>query len=260
MIRSFALLLLAMPFVSENASADGAPSAEPSTVAAPTPEKPNVMWIDDEDEETSIRKGMGLDGYEVTYKDADRTPINFQQFSAGLAAGRTFSALKDTDKKVAMLALEPENEAPPGQTSPTDAVKVGDTLPAFNLQDLHGRNIDTATLKGRPTLLSFHFAECVPCIAEIPMLNTFARDNPEFNLFAVTFDDTATATKFASEHDYDWPILANAQAFIDTLGVKVYPSMLLIDADGSIRAMETGTDRFTDETRLRDWTGTALAP
>lgn len=258
MIRSLALLL-ALPFALDSAIAHDA-SAEPPVAAASTPANPHVTWIVDDSEETSIRTGMGLDGYEVRYKDADGASINFQQFSAGLAAGRTFSSMKDTDRKIAVLALEAKGEAPPGPASQSRAVKVGDRLPAFTLEDLQGREVDIARLEGRPTLLSFHFADCVPCIAEIPMLNAFARSNPGFDVFAVTFDDTATATKFAGEHGYDWPILANAQAFIDAVGVKVYPSMLLVDASGTVRAMESGTTRFTDEAGLHDWVAGALVP
>ncbi|MBB5207831.1 redoxin family protein [Chiayiivirga flava] len=96
------------------------------------------------------------------------------------------------------------------------------------------------------------------CIAEIPTLNAFARSNPQFNVFAVTFDDMATATTFATAHGYDWPILADAQDFIDTLGIKVYPSMMLVDAAGIVRAFETGSERLTDDVQLRDWAQAAL--
>jgi len=258
MIRSFAILLLAMPFVLDNAAAHDATPVEPST-ATPTSAKPQVMWIDDESEESSIRKGMGLDGYDVTYKDADGTPINFQQFSAGLAAQRSISITKNTNEKVAVLELGPEGEALAEPTSPAYTVKIGAALPAFVLHDLNGKPIETAARRGRPTLLSFYFSECVPCIREIPMLNAFAESKPDIELFAITFDDVANARTFATKYAFAWPILADAQAFIDAIGISTYPTFILVDAEGKLRAIERMSEQLSDAAQLALWVDASLS-
>lgn len=238
---------------------DAAPDGDtpPGDATPPGAERPTVLWIDEETLEPAMWKGMGLDGYTVAYRNTDGTPLSFQQFSAALATGRSFDITKNPTGKTAVLTLGIERGTPP-DAPVTNSVGPGDALPAFKLQTLDGRSIDNASLDGRPTLLSFHFAECVPCIAEIPMLNAFARGNPDFNVFAVTFDDAATSTAFATAHGYDWPILADAQDFIDTLGIRVYPTMLLVDATGIVRARESGSERLTDDIRLREWARDAL--
>ena len=48
-------------------------------------------------------------------------------------------------------------------------------LPPFELRDLAGKPVNAASLKGKPTLINFYFAECVPCILEVGPLNQFRR-------------------------------------------------------------------------------------
>lgn len=210
-------------------------------------------------EEASIRSGMGLDGYALTYKEADGTVLNFDQFSAGLATGRAFSILKDTDSKRAVLALDAADASRELRAAP-GAIKPGMALPSYLGRDLAGRAFDSASLRGQATLLSFHFADCVPCIAEVPMLNAIADANPALRVHAVTFDDATTAQGFVDQHGFDWPVLPDAQAFIDAMGVKVYPTLVLVDAGGVVRALAPGALEITDESTLQAWIDRTLAP
>ena len=47
-------------------------------------------------------------------------------------------------------------------------------MPPFDLRDLAGKRVTAASLKGKPTLINFYFAQCVPCILEVGPLNGFA--------------------------------------------------------------------------------------
>jgi len=40
-------------------------------------------------------------------------------------------------------------------------------MPPFDLRDLAGKRITAASLKGKPTLVSFFFSTCMPCILEV---------------------------------------------------------------------------------------------
>ena len=40
-------------------------------------------------------------------------------------------------------------------------------IPPFDLKDLAGKRVTSASLKGKPTLVSFFFSTCVPCILEV---------------------------------------------------------------------------------------------
>lgn len=208
--------------------------------------------------EASIRNGMGLEDYTLSYKNTDGTVLNFEQFSAGLTAGRSFSILKDSDRKRAVLSLDAVGASHEPQSSP-NAIRLGATLPPYTGRDLAGLTFDSASLRGHVTLLDFYFADCVPCIAEVPMLNAIAETNPDLRVHAVTFEDRTLAQGFVDQHGFDWPVLPDAQGFIDAIGVRVYPTLLLLDADGIVRGVATGADQLTDVDALQAWIDNRLA-
>lgn len=222
--------------------------------------QPGVIRINEEEGERAFSEGLGIQGYATSYTSADGDMIDFASFSARIAEGHEFSITKDAKQKRAVLALGTRHEesavSTPNPAMSGDATRA---LPDFTLSTTDGRVVSNATLNGGTTLLSFYFAECLPCIREIPMLNDFARNNPQMNLFAVTFDDLATTTRFQAEHGLDWSILPDAQAFIDSVGIKTYPTMVLVDARGTIRASHSGVQRLTDEKQLKAWVDESLA-
>ena len=76
------------------------------------------------------------------------------------------------------------------------ALKAGAAFPAFALKTTAGVPVAGDVLSGRLTLLNFFFADCSRCIAEVPTLNAYARQHPEVQVLAVTFDDAEIAKKF----------------------------------------------------------------
>jgi cytochrome oxidase Cu insertion factor (SCO1/SenC/PrrC family) len=113
-------------------------------------------------------------------------------------------------------------------------------LPEFDLRDLQGRRVSTASLKGKPTLINFYFATCVPCIREVEPLNEFAAARPGMNFLAVTFDDRETARKFIDRYGFRWRVVADARELIDRIRVKNYPMVALFDAQGRLLGTKTG--------------------
>jgi peroxiredoxin len=200
--------------------------------------------------EAQFRSQMGIpDGASVTYLDAAGKPVPFARFIQAATHGGSFDKTVDTDSGKArfrILAKTPE-PAPPATLS----VKQGDALPNLQLATLDGRRVDNAALQGHYTLMSFFFAECAPCIAEIPALNTFAHTHPDVRVLAVTFDDPAKARAFKSERGLAWPVLADAQSFIDAVGVQTYPMLLLVGPDGAVAG-------FTQQTRSGGTTAEGL--
>ena len=105
-------------------------------------------------------------------------------------------------------------------------------MPAFDLRDLKGKRVTSASLKGKPTLVNFYFAKCKPCILEVGPLNEFAAARPHMNFLAVTFDDTDETRAFVDKYKFKWRVVPNARDLIDRVRVKSYPMMALFDADG----------------------------
>ena len=115
-------------------------------------------------------------------------------------------------------------------------------LPAIDATTLDGRHMRNADLADKPTLVSFFFATCVPCIKEAPVLDAFAARHPEFNVLAITPDPPDVARGYVSQRHFTWPVIADARAFIAAVQVRGYPTWLLVARDGRILARDTGLD------------------
>lgn len=115
-------------------------------------------------------------------------------------------------------------------------------LPGLDATTLDGRRVRNADLAGKPTLVSFFFAACVPCIKEAPVLNAFAARHRELNVLAITPDPSNIARGYVSQRHFTWPVIANAGAFIAAARVRGYPTWLLVAKDGRILARDTGLE------------------
>jgi cytochrome oxidase Cu insertion factor (SCO1/SenC/PrrC family) len=113
-------------------------------------------------------------------------------------------------------------------------------MPAFDLRDLAGKRVTSAALKDKPTLINFYFAQCIPCILEVGPINGYAKDHPEMNFLAVTFDEAAVAREFVARFKFRWRVVPDARDFIDRMKVKQYPMMALFDANGRLLGTRRG--------------------
>jgi thiol-disulfide isomerase/thioredoxin len=174
---------------------------------------------------------------DVHYLDANGKPLDYAAFAQQLGAGRDYSSSSDRKANAAMLRLRP-----PGATSGAGRFSFGrgSAFPPFELPSLKGGTLHSSDLHGRYTLVSFFFAECAPCIAEVPTLNAFARANGDMGFLAITYEDADTARAFANDRGLQWPVLHDGQALIDTLGVNVYPTLILVDPSGHVAGAAVG--------------------
>jgi len=142
---------------------------------------------------------------------------------------------------------------------PVSHVAAGDAVPVPVGKLLDGRPLAADTFRGRYTLVNFFFTTCGPCIAEAPTLSHFAQTHAGVGVLAVTFDPSADATAFAHQHGFTWPVLADAKAWMDTLGVRVYPVLMLVGPDGRMVAatipsqIEQDKDKGLSEADIDAW-------
>jgi peroxiredoxin len=184
--------------------------------------------------ERQFRSQMALDDYkQVEYQDVNGKPIPFARFNQLLSEFPGFSMQKKRAEHRAVVRLD----AKPDKSVPERiALQPGTAFPSFSLKATDGKPIDNRALQGRYALVSFYYAECAPCIAEVPMLNAFASKHRELATLAITFDTQEQAQRFARKTGLAWRTIANGSELIGKLGIKVYPTFALLDPKGMLIA------------------------
>jgi cytochrome oxidase Cu insertion factor (SCO1/SenC/PrrC family) len=162
--------------------------------------------------------------------------MSFEAFSAAMHAPDVKS---DVDRAVDGSAITLTVKRRGADSCPSPYPPVTE-LPPFDLRDLAGKRVTSASLQGKPTLINFYFATCVPCILEVGPINGYAAKHPEMNFLAVTFDDPELAREFVKRYKFRWRVVPDATDFIDRMRVKQYPMMALFDARGRLLGTKRG--------------------
>ena len=175
----------------------------------------------------------------VEYLDEGGRRIGFDAFFSLVMRGRSFGYKHDgrVSATFRIDAPKPATIKPGPDPRLAKGVGVGDAFPLFALPSTKDGRVTNAALRGKLTLVNFFFADCVPCIAEIPALNAYTRHHPEVQVLAVTFDDLATAKGFVKQRGLQWPVLAEGMPLITGAGVTGFPTFALVGPDGRIRAI-----------------------
>lgn len=125
-------------------------------------------------------------------------------------------------------------------------------VPQLAGTDLKGQVWRLADLRGKAVLINFWASWCPPCLAEMPSLQALAqRHGPDKLLvLAVNFKESAaTAQRYAQRVNLQLPVLLDAEgALARQWGANVFPSTVLIGADGRVRGVVRGE---------LDWSGQA---
>ena len=205
--------------------------------------------------ESDFRGALGVaENVKLLYRDLDCSNMNFQSFSVAMHADGVKS---EVERAVDGSSVTLTIRRPGGHSCPSPYAPVTE-LPPFDLRDLAGKRVTSAGLQGKPTLINFYFAQCVPCILEVGPINGYAAKHPEMNFLAVTFDEPAVARAFVDRYKFRWRVVPDARDFIDRMKVKQYPMMALFDSRGRLLGTRRGGVRdeleaVTVEPQLARW-------
>jgi cytochrome oxidase Cu insertion factor (SCO1/SenC/PrrC family) len=190
--------------------------------------------------EDMFRRNLGFGAnVRMAYRSLDCKSVAFEGFAAGM---RDKGAHADVDRSAdgREITMTVRKRGLPPCAAPYPPIT---ELPPFDLKDLNGRRVTSASLRGKPTLINFFFSTCVPCILESKPLSEFAEARQHMNFLAVTFDEPGVARAFATRFDFRWRIVPDARDFIDRVRVKNYPMMALFDANGRLLGTRKGGAR-----------------
>jgi peroxiredoxin len=187
-------------------------------------------------------KQMNLENVaSISYLDEAGKPIDADAFVAKIKANGRFGIGKKAGSSDALpdvtLRLQTKDEAEGKFTK----LKEGQPFPEFRLTHLDKTAVDNKVFEGKYTLVSFYFAECGPCVREVPLLNALAERRKDLNLLAITFDGAKETAQFVAKHGFTWPVVTDAKDLTDAIGVRAYPTMALIDPTGRLVALHSGS-------------------
>lgn len=116
--------------------------------------------------------------------------------------------------------------------------RAGALPPSLAATDLSGRTWQLSALKGRAVLLNFWASWCEPCVTEMPSLQALATQQGSDRLLvlAVNFKQSVPVIDaFVQRTGLALPVIADPQGDIARQwGVKIFPSTVLIDAQGRV--------------------------
>jgi thiol-disulfide isomerase/thioredoxin len=144
----------------------------------------------------------------------------------------------------------------------------GETAPSLELHDLKGAPHKLEEFRGKPVVLNFWATWCVPCAAEMPLLNEMqARYKDKITFIAASIDDDDAKLEipaFIKKHNADALTVMTGATFdtLDDFKLKqVMPGTVFIDAEGNIVDRLSGALKRDDlEIRLQKLAAGTLVP
>jgi thiol-disulfide isomerase/thioredoxin len=122
------------------------------------------------------------------------------------------------------------------------APKAGSAAPDFDLENLSGERLSLQDLSGKPVVINFWATWCIPCEAEMPLLQESYERNPGLEVLAINFAEPSTTVQaFVDKHGLTFDVLLDPRAIVQSLyRVRGYPTTYFVDGEGVIQGVHIG--------------------
>jgi len=121
--------------------------------------------------------------------------------------------------------------------------------PDFNGTTLDGNDLVLSELQGKVVVLNFWFTTCIPCLKEIPQLNSLVDrySTDEVVFIGLARDNTQKLTNFFKRYvRFKYQIIPESYSIATTYKVIAWPQSMVIDKHGRVYQSWAGTDKGTE--------------
>jgi thiol-disulfide isomerase/thioredoxin len=132
----------------------------------------------------------------------------------------------------------------------SNAFNTGKKFSKIKTTDLYGNKINTKNYKGKILVVNFWFTACKPCVMEMPKLNKlvdkYGKDSSVIFL-SIALDDASTIKTFLKTTPFNYIIIDKGSFLTSAMGVRSYPTNVVIDKAGKIYFHTSGLSVNTVE-------------
>jgi peroxiredoxin len=209
-----------------------------------------------ETKQDSLPSSMKLDGTIPIY-DENGKKINGMDVIKAMQSGegvpvRYINDHKEIKAYVLRPTTEEEKKKIKDKMKTMGATKnemVGKPAKPFTVQDMTGKTYSLKDLKGKVVVLNFWFVECMPCIKEMPELNSLVRKYKAKNVFflAISNSEKAKIIKFLKKNSFNYSIVPKDvnNTVLDDYNINAYPTHIIIDKASKVTFYAEGLDATT---------------
>ncbi len=150
-----------------------------------------------------------------------------------LASSWLAGVLPNLESRLKLGEPAGNNSAPPASNAAN-----AKAAPDVHFAKLDGGQLRLADLRGRVVVLNFWATWCIPCRAEIPVLNSMqkAMDADGLTVVGVSYDDTADLIQeFQKDLKQDYTVVLGGKDVGAQLPASPLPTTYIIDRQGLIR-------------------------
>ena len=125
--------------------------------------------------------------------------------------------------------------------------------PDFTLTSLDGDPVALSDHQGQAVMINFWATWCPPCLAELPLIESFAENHPDkLVVLAVNAgEERASVRNFVDKFGYDLQFLLDpSNSLASQYQVRGLPTSVFIDQQGLIQGMHIG---LLDESLLSNY-------
>jgi len=203
----------------------------------------------------SLADMIGVDVKSLQFQDDAKNEITAKEFNLLVGNNRSFDIVKISGATTLVINPIKSNAPTPKNKQEEKNLAVSTKiLPDFNLSSTTGKKLTLKNFQGKPTLLSFYYSTCIPCIQEVPVLNKLKSAlSKQVNFIAVTYENLDVALDFSKKYNFEWDSMIEAEELVKKIGIPAYPAFVLLDNSGTPINVRVGNANHNTVDALTKW-------